>query len=80
MKKYIYPNLLNTSLNNNAETNSWYNINLIENDTKPFQKICKNINSTYYKTSIIVLDLNTQQKIIINKWLAECIDIYNINN
>ncbi len=39
MKKYIYPNLLNTSLNNSAETNSWYNINWIENDTQSFQKI-----------------------------------------
>ena len=80
MKKYIYPNLLNTSLNNSVETNSWYNINWIENDTQSFQKICKDVKSSYYKTNIIVLDLTEQQKIIINKWLDDCIDIYNMTN
>lgn len=73
-----YPSLLTSSLN--IESNSWFNIKQVQNKNFKNKRKHKKHKYTTYKTKTIILDLNEKQKSTINKWLLDCIEVYNITN
>jgi len=72
----IYPSLLQSA--NIINSNSWFDIQEYKNKNRYVNLSTHNY--TYIKTKIIVLNLNENQKDIINKWLDNVIDIYNLTN
>ena len=64
---------------NSYNTNSWFN-GFIRKKKKKKKLKKKNIEIDYIKTLKIKLDLNYNQTRIINKWLDDCIDVYNLTN
>jgi transposase len=75
--KYIYPTLLQTG----NIINSHNCFNLITRINDNYNKVKKKtFNCSYISTIKIKLNLNNNQKIIINNWLNNCIDIYNLAN
>lgn len=77
--KTKYPTLLQTI--NKIDSNSWFDIHEQKVDNKKVSKNKeKKIKVSYIETYTIVLNLTNIQKEKINKWLDDCIDIYNIAN
>jgi len=75
--KYIYPTLLQSG--NIIDSHNCFNLITRINDN--YNKVKKKtFNCSYISTIKIKLDLNDNQKIIIDKWLNNCIDIYNLAN
>jgi transposase len=72
----IYPSLLQSA--NIINSNSWFDIQ--EHKNKNRYVYLNNHKYDYVKTKIIVLKLNDNQIEIINKWLDDVIDIYNLTN
>ena len=73
-----YPTLLETG--NIIISNSWFDIKEHKNQAYNRKKRKQIINVDYIDTIKIKLDLNNNQKIIILKWLDDCIDVYNMTN
>jgi hypothetical protein len=72
----IYPSLLQSA--NIINSNSWFHIQEHKNKNR-YIYLSKH-KYDYVKTKIIVLKLNENQIEIINKWLDDVIDIYNLTN
>ena len=76
-KPLIYPTLLQSA--NSMKSYSWYkNTKRLNSSYKNTPQ--KSIESTYIDTFIIYLTLTDKQIEIIDKWLDQCIDIYNLTN
>ena len=76
--KYFYPTLLQSS--NHVESHSWFNICERKNLSYNKKKKKRTIDVSYIYTMKIKLNLDEKQKEIINKWLDDCIKIYNMTN
>ena len=75
--KYIYPTLL--QIGNIINSHNCFNLISRINDN--YNKVKKKkFMCSYMSTIKIILKLNNNQKIIINNWLNNCIDIYNLAN
>lgn len=76
--KYLYPSLLQSA--NNINSHSWFDIKYYQNKNYKKKKKKKKINYDYINTFKINLTLEETQKKIINKWMKDCTDIYNLTN
>ncbi len=77
--KQIYPTLLKSA--NIIDSNSWFDVRVRKNNKKlKVLKKPKTVNVSYIDTKKIKLELTSEQKTKIDRWLNDCIDIYNITN
>ena len=76
----IYPSLLKSA--NLINTHSWFNIYSRRNDLLSTDTNINStyIDSTYQDTYVIVISFTSRQKQLINKWLNDVIDVYNLTN
>lgn len=74
----FYPTLFQTA--KNIDSNSWFDIKKRKNEKYKKHRLKRIINYDYVKTTKIKIDFDITQKNIINKWLDDCIDIYNTTN
>jgi IS605 OrfB family transposase len=76
--KNIYPTLLESG--NIINSHSWFDIIEHKNESYNKKRHKQNINVNYIDTIKIKLELNGKQKVVILKWMDDCIDIYNMTN
>ena len=76
--KRIYPSLLQSA--NIINSNSWFDIKERLNDTPYKVKKKRTLEINYIDTIKIKLYPTETQKIILLKWLDDCIDVYNNTN
>ena len=76
----IYPSLLKSA--NLINTHSWFNIYSRRNDLLSTDANINStyIDSTYQDTYVIVLNFTSHQTQLINEWLNDVIDVYNLTN
>jgi hypothetical protein len=74
MNKY-YPTLFQSA--NIINSNSWFDIKEMKNESFNKKKRKRIINYDYVDTFKIKVEFNDKQKTIINKWFNDCIDISN---
>jgi len=79
--KYVYPSLLKTA-NFKQIQDSWFDFTIRKNHKYRKKKKRKtyNIKSNYISTFKLKLFLTNHQKKIINFWLDDSIDVYNLTN
>lgn len=73
-----YPSLLQTA--NDIDSHSWFDIKERRYTGCRKKKKKRLIEYKYVETKKIVIHFTDKQKDIINKWLDDCIDIYNLTN
>jgi len=76
--KFLYPSLLQAG--NIIDSHNSFNLIVRKNDTITHNKNIKTFECSYVNTIMIKLYLTDIQKCIIQKWMNDCIDIYNITN
>jgi putative transposase len=75
---YFYPSLLQAA--NNIKTNSWFDIKHYKNESYNKKRKKKTVNYSYVETIKIKLFPTENQKNIINKWMNNCVLLYNMTN
>ena len=78
MNKLIYPTLLQSA--NNINSHSWFDIKLRKNEGHNKRKRKKQIECKSMETIKIKLYPTFEQKVKINMFMNDCIDIYNLTN
>jgi len=76
--KFLYPSLLQAG--NIIDSHNSFNLIVRKNDTITPNKNIKTFECSYINTIMIKLSLTDKQKSIIQTWMNDCIDIYNITN
>lgn len=76
--KYAYPTLLQSA--NLINSNSWFDIKIRKNNKYKQKNNKIKLNNSLLSTIKIKLFLNDNQKKLINQWMNDIIDVYNLTN